>query len=197
MFSEDSALLELLGTALAPAPLEPPPEGIASLHRALAEQRSIAARAPVAAGRTSGRTWWRKRWVAAAATGAFVFGGSGVAFAAGAPLPTPVRALAHDIGLPVTSPGLYALHQDESQLSQILHQSEPNPSATAQAVRTLETQLNGFRAHEADHAGQERDRRHEPCSSRRGHLSGNPTGQSRFCAACRNEPGVRRRTVER
>lgn len=133
MAADNAELVELLRAALAPTELEPPAEGLLALQRAVADLKG--------AGGRQRPVWWRRPWAVGAATVVTVLGGSSAAFAAGAPMPTPVRALAHYIGLPVTAPDVYALHNYESQLARTLQHPNPDPKATAEAARQVSEQL--------------------------------------------------------
>ena len=73
--------------------------------------------APVRRGRRGGR---HRGWIGAAA------------FAAGAPVPRPIRAVAHDVGLPVDSPELTDAKGAESDLRIVLAINDP---ATIKRVR--------------------------------------------------------------
>jgi hypothetical protein len=104
--SED-LLLEQLGEAFDPPaflPTEPSLTELAALERAVRRHH-----APAPAPR---RAWHRSSRRAAGLVVALVFAGAGTAAAAtgSVPLPRPVRALAHDLGLPVESPEVHAVH---------------------------------------------------------------------------------------
>lgn len=147
MTVDDQGMLDLLAPMLAPVNTEPPLEGLVALRNVVAKRR--------ATGMKGSPAWLHRRWLVAAAATAAVFGGSGVAFAAGAPVPTPVRAVASDLGLPVTSPGLYALHEDEGQLQQLVEQAHPDPAATIDAARALKRQFEGLSTSDLHAAGSE------------------------------------------
>jgi hypothetical protein len=113
---DDTALLDALGASLAPAPSEPSVAAIEALHQALEQRndRSADVLSPVIPLLSAGR-WGRRggplhrlRHPAAVAAAVAVLATSGMAAAAVATdhLPGPTRAVAYDLGLPVTSPGL-------------------------------------------------------------------------------------------
>ncbi len=100
-------LLVRLADALVPDEAQPTEAGLAALRA------SLDARLTWPAGPTAARTR-RKRWrswagrsrrglVALGLIGGVSVGGTGVALATGAPLPEPVRVVAHHLGLPVGS----------------------------------------------------------------------------------------------
>ncbi len=112
---DDARLLDALGVALRPGPIEPGPEEIANLLTSLADRR---ARGPasgdgvvVPIGRARSRD--ARRWMhlhrpvaAAAAVAVLISGGTAAAAVATNTLPGPTRAVAFDLGLPVSSPAL-------------------------------------------------------------------------------------------
>ncbi len=67
-----------------------------------------------------------------AAAAGIVVGSGAAAFAAGAPVPRPIRAVAHDVGLPVDSPELTDAKGAESDLRIVLAINDP---ATIKRVR--------------------------------------------------------------
>jgi hypothetical protein len=78
--------------------------------------------------------WTRARLAAAAVIGTTSLG-AGVAFAAGVPLPAPVRSLASGLGLPVDSPAVSATRHAEHRLQEDLHaaQSAMSPTSASSA----------------------------------------------------------------
>ncbi|MHB1968753.1 MAG: hypothetical protein ACYCPK_00755 [Acidimicrobiales bacterium] len=112
---DDRRLLDALGDALAPRDVVPDPFVRARLLSALEGP------APLAVARA--RSWRRRvahhggAWAVAAA-GVFVVSAVAAAAVVTDTLPGPTRAIAYDLGLPVTSP---ALHQTESDLSNLRH----------------------------------------------------------------------------
>jgi hypothetical protein len=120
-------LFDALGVALRPPPVEPSPGELAALHRMIDERcrDRVTARVPAM------RAWARPFVVAAAAAG-IVVGSGAAAFAAGAPVPRPIRAVAHDVGLPVDSPELTDAKSAASELRIVLG---INDTATIKRVR--------------------------------------------------------------
>jgi len=122
---DDATILAALAESLAPEPASPPVAAIVALHEALARRADDAVAAavapdatvaPVVALSSAGR-WGRRggalhrlRHPVAAAVAVAVLTTGGVAAAAVATdhLPGPTRAVAYDLGLPVTSPALAA-----------------------------------------------------------------------------------------
>lgn len=92
-------LLDALATR--PPSVEPSPAELMTLHRTIDELCGAPAARP-----NRRRPWMRSPIAIGAASVAVVFGGTAAAFAAGAPIPRPVRAAVHTIGLPVDSPQL-------------------------------------------------------------------------------------------
>jgi len=133
---EDATLLAALGEVLAPEPVAPGPDAMAALHRALDDRAAAAvavatgrdASTPVVPLATSARwgqrggTLHRLRHPVAAAVAVAVLATSGMAAAAVATdhLPGPTRAVAYDLGLPVTSPALAAARGTLAQLDAAL-----------------------------------------------------------------------------
>ena len=120
-------LFDALGVALRPPPVEPSPGELAALHRMIDERchDRVTARVPAM------RAWARPFVVAAAAAG-IVVGSGAAAVAAGAPVPRPIRAVAHDVGLPVDSPELTDAKSAASELRIVLG---VNDTATIKRVR--------------------------------------------------------------
>jgi len=134
---DDDTLLDVLGELLAPEPVEPGPEALAALHRALAARVDAPGFAadddladvlpfappatPAAAVTRRSATWaglHRLRHPVAAAVAVGVLATSGVAAAGVATdhLPGPTRSVAFALGLPVTSPSLEAARGTLGQL---------------------------------------------------------------------------------
>jgi len=142
----DDVLLTALGTALAPEPVEPGPEALASLHRALealepeSDDRHVVVPFLVPARRSSTMAGiHRLRHPVAALVAVGVLATSGVAAAGVATdhLPGPTRNVAYAIGLPVTSPGLEAAKGTLSQLSAALADHDAGRvRSTAPVLRT-------------------------------------------------------------
>jgi hypothetical protein len=139
----DEVLLHALTDVLAPAvslPTEPSMTELAALDRVVRAHHGPA---------TTGRTR-RSRRGAAGLVLAFVLAGAGSAAAAtgAVPIPTPVRALAHDLGLPVDSPSVHAVHEAVGDL----RHAERIGDRAAVAVRaaTLRRMLGHLDPHEAE-----------------------------------------------
>ncbi|HEX7443729.1 MAG TPA: hypothetical protein VF320_07580, partial [Acidimicrobiales bacterium] len=132
---DDDTLLDVLGEILAPEPVEPGPEALAALHRALATRSdapgyavdrddlaAVLPFAPPAVPATRRSATWaglhRLRHPVAAAVAVGVLATSGVAAAGVATdhLPGPTRSVAFALGLPVTSPSLEAARGTMGQL---------------------------------------------------------------------------------
>ncbi|GAC1529959.1 MAG: hypothetical protein NVS3B12_03890 [Acidimicrobiales bacterium] len=117
----DDLLLERLGAALRPvAPAEPPSASLAALFVAVAASTPVPARARPSATRS-----WARRVAAAGAALAAVGAGTGVAFAAGVPVPGIVREAAHDAGLPVDSAAVVAVLRADHALHLALDAGRP------------------------------------------------------------------------
>jgi hypothetical protein len=125
----DVELLSRLTVALAPPPVRPDESALAQLHATLeelsiefepasiatpAERRSIRQRRNVGPRRTVRRS----SLVAASAIACALAAGVAAAAVATNTLPGPTRAFAYDIGLPVTSPSLFAAQRSAAQLKQ-------------------------------------------------------------------------------
>jgi hypothetical protein len=147
--TNDHELLRSLGMALAPAPVEPGPEELAGLHRALAvwsgETVSTSSdRARTREGRWRANVLWmvtasRVRHSAAAVVAAVVLVTGGVAAAGVATntLPGPTRAVAFDLGLPVSSPSLVAAQSEITTLQTALDSHDVSAVRSAAAVLRL------------------------------------------------------------
>jgi hypothetical protein len=138
----DDDLLVLLGAALAPTELTPAPERLRELEMLVARRRSgeLRLRRPrVVVG-------WRRRVAVVGVAFGVVVVATGTAFAAGAPIPEPLRALAVDVGLPITPPALARLHDAADALQGDLQhgssatttQTERDAEALALAIRGLD-----------------------------------------------------------
>ncbi len=128
-------LLDALATEMQAPSAEPSQAELMCLHRAIDERR----RAPLAAP-TTRRPRLRSPVAIAAASVAVAFGGTATAFAAGAPIPRPVRMVAHDVGLPVDSPQLSDAKHAVADLGQVLAGSDDAAIARArdQLLRRLD-----------------------------------------------------------
>lgn len=143
----DDELLAALGEALAADHVEPPPAAVADVRLLLTT------RPTGGLGRLRGRLtdlrWrlsgWRARLAVAGAAVGLVLVGSGTAFALGAPVPPPVRALAYDIGLPVTPPAVVDVRNAASAVqSDIAPASRTNQAATLRDTQALGHALAGL-----------------------------------------------------
>ena len=150
---DDTMLLAALGEVLAPAPAAPGAEAMAALHRALDDRAAAAVAvatardglAPVVPLTTTAR--WAQRGGAlhrlrhpvAAAVAVAVLATSGAAAAAVATdhLPGPTRAVAFDLGLPVSSPALATARGTLAQLDAAVAAGDaPRVRTTADLLRT-------------------------------------------------------------
>lgn len=118
----DAEILTLLGGALSATPAAPDAETLARLHMTLdaisTESGPLVtarARPAWAFGRLRRRVAQRASVVAVAAA-VILTGGVATAAVATDTLPGPTRNIAYDLGLPVTSPGLYQARQNLNQL---------------------------------------------------------------------------------
>lgn len=135
----DADLLDRLRTALvspAAAAAEP---AAASVDLLLASVRAAAEPVPVASHRRPLARSLARRVAAAGAALAVVGGGAGVAFAAGAPLPSAVRDAAHDLGLPLDSSAVVAARGALRALSDA--ESHGNPISIAARAEALRAKL--------------------------------------------------------
>ncbi|GAC1362849.1 MAG: hypothetical protein NVSMB4_19620 [Acidimicrobiales bacterium] len=128
----DDLLLERLGAALRPAaPAEPPSASLAALFVAVATSTPMPVRARSSAARS-----WARRVAAAGAALVAVGGGTGVAFAAGLPVPAVVRDAAHDAGLPIDSSAMAVVERADHALHVALRAGRPEiVEARAAALR--------------------------------------------------------------
>ena len=97
----DQELLELLGRAFAPPPLEPSPIDVMTLRQLVVNRAALASTSTIRPHRPP-----LTRLAIAATVAALGLGASAVAYAVGAPAPRPLEAAAHSFGLPVDSPAL-------------------------------------------------------------------------------------------
>lgn len=124
MIREDDRLLALLGQALEPEPLEPPAKRIAEVRaRAEAGARLL----PVVE-----RQRRRRRTLVSAAVAA-ILAAFGAGLVLGHDLPRPLRAVAHDLGLPVESVELVDTRDAVDRLGSALSQEDPEEVAAADA----------------------------------------------------------------
>ncbi|MDE3064371.1 MAG: hypothetical protein KGJ36_01720 [Acidobacteriota bacterium] len=141
----DDELLDALRTALAVPPVAPDERAMAGLDAALAATST--GRGPRGADlgtiaslrKMAGR---RVSTLSVILVMSLVTGGAAAAAVATDTLPGPTRAIAWDLGLPVTSPGLYQARQAASGLQRALHSGD-HRHATALG-RTLERDLQGL-----------------------------------------------------
>jgi hypothetical protein len=126
----DDELLRHLADALDPG--DEPPEP--SPHSMLLLRAVVRGASPATAARRARPPWLRRIAVFGAAVVA-VGGGSGVALAAtDTPLPTPVRAAARAVGLPVDSAPLAATRDAQQDLKTALQRHDPAAAAAAATV---------------------------------------------------------------
>lgn len=103
----DEHLLRALGSALRTAPMEPSTAELDAFRLAVAQPRPAQVfAAPAARPSARASAFGRRPLTVALAAALSAVLGSGVAFAAGAPMPRAVRSVASSIGLPVDSPAL-------------------------------------------------------------------------------------------
>ncbi len=146
----DEELLARLHNVMAPGALQPPPAAVHDVRLLLAG-RSLPSRRP--GPRLSGRrpllSGWRARLgVAGATVGAVVVAG-GTAFALGAPVPEPVRALAYDLGLPVTPPAVVQVQSAAQTVrSDLAPASGASRATTVRDTRALGSALRGLEPNE-------------------------------------------------
>ena len=131
----DDQLLAALGATLAPAQLDPPAASMARLRH------DFRGAAPI-----PGRVSWGGRLHRPVAVGAAVLGtvvvGAGTAFAAGVPMPTAVRTIAYDVGLPVTAPAIQSVKDATGAVqSDVVPGSTATPAATERDVHNLQSAL--------------------------------------------------------
>jgi hypothetical protein len=136
----DDRLLHLLADALAPEPVEPSPGELAHLYRAVTTPRPAARHRPRSAVASL-----RRPIPAIAAAFVLLSGGTAVALT-GPPLPRPVRAVAHDVGLPVDSPELADARGATSHLEHALEAREAK--AVQAAADRLEKRLRNVHGDE-------------------------------------------------
>lgn len=126
MNSDDGQLLGELRAALATAPARPDPIELAAFDRVVAEWNRRPA--PPADAPTSRFRVLEKlhhpRVVAASVVAATLALGTGVAAAAGAPVARGIRAVAHDIGLPVEAPAVVDANNAVTRLRDALARSD-------------------------------------------------------------------------
>jgi hypothetical protein len=144
--AEDETL-DILSRALAPPPVEPSPESILLLRNA------VASLLPPRPSRRQRVADWvagpvvglrRKPWVAVGAVFGIAVIGTGSAFAAGVPVPPPLREAASALHLPVTPQSVVDVHQAASALRQSLGRTPSDPGATARAAEELTTRYRGL-----------------------------------------------------
>jgi len=145
----DERLLGLLGAAL-PAfgseHAEPSTRELAALHHALARRAEQSSHATL-------RRWGQRRWAIPVVVSAVVVGGTGTAFAAGTPLPGPLRGAASTIGLPVDSPAVSSVRRATRSLSEDLAAPTPNPRMIAHDAQVLGTDLGHLGSHDRTRVG--------------------------------------------
>jgi hypothetical protein len=129
----DVELLSQLHEALATPPARPDEASLAKLHATLAELElefepvAITTAVRHRSGAQRSATTRRRRFagrssiLVASAVAAALTAGVAAAAVATNTLPGPTRAVAFDLGLPVTSPSLFQAQQTETQLRQSLH----------------------------------------------------------------------------
>lgn len=132
----DEELLDHLALVFAPeigAGSQPSPQAMAALHRALAERSERALRSGVQ------RNPAHRLWLVALGGVAASLGATTAAFAAGLPLPDPLRALAHNVGLPVDSTTLVNAKSKRAELEAAV--SRQDAAEAARLARALRDDL--------------------------------------------------------
>ena len=186
----EEALLARLELALAPTvavAVEPPADGFEALRAAVRaewEPRPVPTRSapsrptrsapsrPVAVRPRYRHGWRRPGVVLSTVLGTLVLG-SGVAFAAGAPIPRTVRTVANEMGLPIASPAVATARQATSTLHDDLQQLGIAPAGTdghgsqavsgaargaaARAAQSLANQLGQLDPQQRDQVGGQPD----------------------------------------
>lgn len=146
---DDPALFEDLRQALStPTPPIDDAPSLAALHRAVDSRTDW----PTARQ----RSWWyvRPRIAASALASGMILGGSGVAFAvSGAPLPAPVRTVAHAVGLPVDSNAVAAARSDTAALRSALNRDDT--TSVASDAQRLRSRLGNLSADDHQDLGTE------------------------------------------
>lgn len=147
----DDELLAALSRAMAPEHVEPSPTAVADV-RLLLTARTSGGRHPLRARLADLRwrlTGWRARLAVAGATVGVVVVAGGTAFALGAPVPAPVRALAYDLGLPVTAPAVVQVQNAAHAVqSDLVPSSGVNQATRVRDTRTLAHALAGLNPNE-------------------------------------------------
>jgi len=151
--TEDEDLLHRLELALRPPAAEPSEAEIAALHRAVAEHGDGP---PV-------RRVWPRRTLAAAAAAAVLF-----VIVSGAPMPRPIRAAAHAVGLPIDSVKVADAKSAMSELQRALDDGDREGAARASA--RLRQRLAALGEKERQSIGP----RAEPLLQRAGNLPASP-----------------------
>ena len=108
----DEILLARLSNSLIPATDGPSADAIEAFRQAVGAHRTV---------RAHRLSLWRRTRLALAALIGTTALGAGVAWAAGAPLPSPLRSLASGLGLPVDSPAVSATRNADDALSNELN----------------------------------------------------------------------------
>jgi hypothetical protein len=143
MSPSDAQLLERLADALAPPYRQPTEAGLAALWAAVDARTTWPAGTRTRGLKERWRSWtWRsRRGLAALGLIAGVcVGGTGAAFAGGASLPEPIRAVAHHLGLPVGSPAPLSARHAGSSLRRDPASSATDRTRTVAGPRASGTQ---------------------------------------------------------
>ncbi|MBV9662944.1 MAG: hypothetical protein JOZ37_03175, partial [Actinobacteria bacterium] len=182
----DLALLDTLAAALAPAPVEPSASELFSLRMAVASHHALVDGAPARRAAATRVPFWRRPWALASLATGMALAGTGAAMATGAaPVPDPVRAVAHAIGLPVDSPQVVQVQRATQTLQHDLSKPSTAPSPqTARDAQRLQQKLSDLSPSERERVGAapartlDRWRGPGPSSGPGSPSSSTPTGQA-------------------
>jgi hypothetical protein len=154
----DLALLDTLAVALEPPVAEPSASELFALRVAVASHHSPASDAATA--RPARIPWWRRPWAVASLATGMALAGTGAAMAAGAaPVPDPVRAVAHAIGLPIDSPAVVHVRRATDTLQRDLSKpASTSPSQAARDAQRLQQKLSGLSPSDRARVGTEPNR---------------------------------------
>jgi hypothetical protein len=134
MSMSDEDVLALLASSFAVPNLEPTYESLRDVRMLAARKQS----GDLRPRRARVVVTWRRRFAVVGVMVATAVVGTGTAFAAGAPVPEPLRALAVEVGLPVTPPAVVNVQNDTSTLQSDLASKSPHSdTSTVHAAQAL------------------------------------------------------------